>query len=88
MNFAEAIVYEKTIVSAVSATSAEFTWPAEMIFLGGLKISWTDKHTHTHAYLLSAPPGSYPKILGIFRCDDLGKIFKNSMENLSFQLDS
>ena len=30
VNFAEAIVYEKTIVSAfsaVSATSAEFTWP-------------------------------------------------------------
>ena len=27
VNFAEAIVYEKTIVSAVSVTSAEFTWP-------------------------------------------------------------
>ena len=27
VNSAEAIVYDKTIVSAFSATSAEFTWP-------------------------------------------------------------
>ena len=27
VNFAVAIVYEKTMVSAFSATSAEFTWP-------------------------------------------------------------
>ena len=56
VNFAEAIVYEKTIVSAfsaVSATSAEFTWPYQIF----LKSSDFEDSEFLTTFLKVAYPG-------------------------------